>query len=73
MYMINGTGKVRIQLIIYACFAIVAYPVMSCMCDRWGITGLLVLPTVVYILQGIIGRIQLRRLIDNRAVGVWNK
>ena len=73
MYMINGTGKVRIQLIVYACFAIVAYPVMSCMCDRWGITGLLVLPTVVYILQGIIGRIQLRRLIDNRAVGVWNK
>lgn len=35
--------------------------------------GILVLPTLVYIIQGVVGCMQLNRLINNRAIGIWNK
>ncbi len=73
MYMINGTGKVRIQLIVYIVFAIISYPIMTFMCEKWGVMGILVLPTLVYIIQGVVGCMQLNRLINNRAIGIWNK
>ena len=73
MYMINGIGKVRIQLIIYASFALFSYPVMTFMCKRYGIPGLLIVPVVVYIIQGILGRIQLKRILKQTATGIWNK
>ena len=73
MYLINGTGKVRIQLIIYVSFALVAYPVMSFMCSRWGIPGLLAVPMLVYLFQAFLGRVQLGKLTSRRARGIWNK
>lgn len=73
IYMINGTGKVRIQLIVYIVFAIISYPIMTFMCEKWGVMGILVLPTLVYIIQGVVGCMQLNRLINNRAIGIWNK
>lgn len=73
MYMINGIGKVRIQMTIYLSFAVVAYPTMTFMCRRFGIPGLLTVPTVVYIIQGVLCRMQLRRIIDGTASGIWNK
>lgn len=73
MYMINGIGKVRIQLIIYTSFALVSYPIMTFMCKLWGISGLLIVPTVVYAFQGILGRIQLKKIFYDKAQGLWNK
>lgn len=73
MYLINGTGKVRIQLIIYLTFAIISYPIMNFSCARWGIPGLLIVPATVYLCQALLGRIQLHRLINNTATGLWNK
>lgn len=73
MYMINGIGKVRIQLIIYSSFAVIAYPIMTLMCKYWGITGLLLVPVVVYAVQGILCRIQLKKILQNTATGLWDK
>lgn len=73
MYMINGIGKVRIQLIIYMFFAIIAYPIMTFMCKQYGITGLLLIPTIVYAVQGLLCRIQLKKILNNTATGFWNK
>lgn len=73
MYMINGIGKVKIQLIIYLSFAIIAYPVMTIMCKHWGIAGLLSIPIIVYIVQGMLCRIQLQKIFQNTATGLWNK
>lgn len=73
MYLINGTGKVRIQLIIYLTFAIISYPIMNFSCARWGIPGLLIVPATVYLCQALLGRIQLHRLINNTATGLWDK
>lgn len=73
MYLINGIGKVQIQLIIYLVFAIIAYPVMNYCCRIGGIPGLLLLPSLVYIVQAILCRIQLNKILHNKASGIWNK
>ncbi len=73
MYMINGTGKLRIQLIIYACFAIIAIPTMEWCCTQWGTEGILIMPSLVFLTQAVFGRMQLRRLTSGQAQGLWNK
>lgn len=73
MYIINGIGKVRIQLYIYLFFAIIAFPAMSWMCRIFGIPGLLIIPTIVYFLQALLGRIQINKILSNNATGIWDK
>lgn len=73
MYLINGIGKVRIQLIIYVAFAMVAYPLMNAACARWGIPGMLAVPAAVYLAQAIAIRTQLHLIITQKATGLWNK
>lgn len=73
MCMINGIGKIHLQLVIYIIFAIIAYPVMSFLCNIFGIPGLLFIPTTVYVVQAIIGKIQIDKILNNRASGWWNK
>lgn len=73
MYLINGIGKVHIQLFIYLIFAIIAYPMMTLACRMWGIPGLLAIPTLVYVFQALLGRIQLLKILRNEAIGIWDK
>lgn len=73
MYLINGTGKITLQLIIYLGFAVVAYPVMNMLCSKYGIPGMMGIPILVYVLQLIFQRIQIHRLVEGRAKGIWNK
>lgn len=73
MFLINGTGKVRLQLIIYFSFAIISLPLMNYSCDRYGIQGILFVPIVVFLCQAIIGKIQLSKIVNNCATGIWNK
>lgn len=73
MHLINGIGKLRIQLIIYISFAFIAYPLMTYMCKLWGISGLLITPSVVFALQGLLGHIQINKIIKGTAKGLWNK
>ncbi len=37
MCMINGIGKIHIQLVIYLTFAVIAYPCMSWLCRLYGV------------------------------------
>lgn len=73
MYLINGIGKVQIQLMIYVSFAVISYPLMSYGCKHWGITGLLITPSLVYILQAILGRIQMKKILNETTSGIWDK
>lgn len=73
MYMINGTGKLRLQLTIYTCFAVIAVPTMIGCCKLWGTEGILIIPSVVFLTQAAFGRIQLKRLTTGQARGIWNK
>ena len=73
MYLMNGLGKVTIQLYIYLLFAFIAFPLMSFMCKNMGLPGLPIIPSVVYLLQIVLGRIQLGKILNQKATGIWNK
>ena len=73
MQMINGIGTVRIQMIAYIAFALISIPLMVFSCRRFGIIGIVLMPSVVYFVQAILGKIQLRKLMTDTATGLWTK
>ena len=73
MYMINGIGTVMIQLLIYLIFALIAWPLMVLSCRWLGLSGIVIVPSVVAMLETVFGRIQIRRIINERATGLWGK
>lgn len=73
MYIINGIGKVTLQMIVYLAFSIVSIPLMVYGCQKIGLMSILIVTSAVYMTQAIVGKIQLGRLLNNTATGVWNK
>lgn len=73
MHLINGIGKIRIQLLVYVCFAMIAWPLMQFSCRFLGLTGVLVAPTIVYAVQALLGRIQIEKILSKKSSGIWNK
>ena len=73
MQLINGIGTIRIQLIVYLIFALISWPLMMYSCRAFGLAGILISPTLVYIAQAILGKIQIEKLLSGKAVGIWAK
>ena len=73
MIIINGTGKIFIQMIIYLIFATVSIPASYLFCLNFGIPGILIVLTLAYTVQAYFARIQLHKLLSNKANGIWNK
>lgn len=73
MYMINGTSKVRLQMIVYICFAFISIPLISLFCKKYGLEGVLLVPSIIFFIQALIGKIQIRKLINGTASGIFNK
>lgn len=73
MHMINGIGKIQLQLLIYVCFALVSFPFLYMSSKLLGIPGVLILPSIVYLVQAFIIRIQLKKILNGSAKGIWNK
>jgi O-antigen/teichoic acid export membrane protein len=73
MYLINGTGKLKMQLIIYLCFAIISMPMLIFSSNYGGGIGVVCFFILVYSMQAILSHIQLSKIINNKAVGIWNK
>lgn len=73
MFLINGIGTIRIQLIIYIIFASISWPILVWSCRTFGLCGILFSPAVLYITQALLGRIQLNKILNNSATGLWKK
>ncbi|WP_455668385.1 lipopolysaccharide biosynthesis protein [Phocaeicola sp.] len=73
MYLINGTSNVRLQLIIYLLFAFIAVPLMNFCCKLYSIEGILIIPIIVFALQAYVGRMQILKIINGTAKGIWLK
>lgn len=71
MYLINGIGTVRVQLIIYMAMAILSWPLLTCGCRLFGTAGIAVAPGVCFLLQALAGRVQIGKLINHKADGIW--
>lgn len=73
MNLINGIGKIRLQLIIYIAFAIVSWPLMQYFCQIGGLLGILAVPTMAYSAQALLGKIQIEKLLKQNSKGIWNE
>lgn len=73
MYLINGIGYIRIQLLIYLFFVVITWPAMIYLSKLLGIVGIISIPSIVYLTQGIIAKIQLTKIMSKRASGIWIK
>ena len=73
MVVINGTGKVLMQLIIYGVSAIISVPLMYVLCLLYGCSAMLLVPSVVYIAQALSGKIQITKIIEQTDTGLWAK
>ncbi|WP_259432214.1 lipopolysaccharide biosynthesis protein [Butyricimonas virosa] len=73
MYLLNGIGTVNIQMIIYLIFGVVSIPLMILLCRGYGIIGILMVTTLVYLIQCCFGHIQLKKILNTTAKGIWLK
>ena len=73
MQLINGIGKVQIQLYVYVLFASISIPFMIMACKSWGSIGVIIIGIIVYSIQGLLGHIQLHKILNGDAKGIWNK
>lgn len=71
--LINGTGKVRIQMLIYLVSSVLAIPVIYIGCKYFGVAGAMVFPTVVCLFQIMAGKIQLMKIVKGIEQGIWSK
>lgn len=73
MTLINGIGTIRIQLITYVIFAIIAWPVYSLSGKLFGLIGIIAIPSIVYLAQGVMSLIQVKKILNGTAKGIWLK
>lgn len=71
--LINGIGYVRIQLIAYVAIAVFSLPVMTYSCRYYGLIGILLIPSLLMLTQTILGKIQIEKILKNKAKGIWAK
>lgn len=73
MILINGIGKVTIQMIVYICFAVISIPACYYLCGEFGIPGILLVLSATYLVQSLFAQVQLKKLLNQTATGLWNK
>lgn len=71
--LLNGIGKIKIQLLVYFPLAILNIPVIILLGKGYGLAGMIFGNILISVPHVIYGPIQLKRLIENRATGLWNK
>ena len=73
MYLLNGLGKVTVQLFVYVLFAIVSVPLMNFLSHSFGMYGILMVLTLVYTAQAIVGGFQINKILNKKSTGIWDK
>ncbi len=71
MNLINGIGFVQLQLLVYLVSAILSWPLMVLCIRRFGLAGVLIIPTTVYLLLSLVCKIQVEKVLCGRSSGIW--
>ncbi|NWJ51496.1 MAG: oligosaccharide flippase family protein [Bacteroidetes bacterium] len=69
---LNGTGKIKIQLYIALAFSLIHIPLAIYFCHKFGLNGIMFSAIINTLVTLVVYEIQYRRIISNRAVGIWN-
>ncbi len=70
---LNGIGKIKIQLIAYSLGTIFHIPLAITLGKLYGITGVLVSAILFYFIISLLTIIQVNKLMKNEAKGIWVK
>ena len=73
IYPINGIGKVKLQMYSSILEMVLIIPIALFLGHHWGAAGIILAPVIVYIPRMIWAPIQLNKLVNDRATGIWNK
>ncbi len=72
-HIINGIGKIRLQLIFYVILAVINLPLIIFMGHRYGLVGIITGNILTLIPHFVYLPIQLKKVINGDACGIWNK
>jgi O-antigen/teichoic acid export membrane protein len=72
-YLLNGIGKIKMQLVLSLLGSVLHIPLAICLCRQFGIEGVIMSTALIGLINAIILPLQYKRLINNSAVGIWNK
>jgi O-antigen/teichoic acid export membrane protein len=72
-YMLNGVGKLRIQLILLILTSIINIPLSVFLIRQVGLYGTVAANIIVMIIMDIIFTWQCKLIVDQKATGIWNK
>ena len=73
MYMINGIGAIKIQLLGYLIIAFISIPAIDYTSRVYGVGGIIIVPSIAYFVQSILCQIQLKKILNKKASGIWLK
>jgi len=72
-YLLNGLGKLRIQLILYCLACTMNIPLSIMLARIYGTPGVAASSVIIFFFIGIIMWIQNSRIVEQRAKGRWNQ
>jgi len=73
VYFLNGIGKIRLQLYLIVFTALINIPLAIVLSHKFGIAGVTLSNTLIFIFLGIIYYIQTQRILNKTATGIFNK
>lgn len=71
--LLNGLGKIQIQMYIQLLFSIFTIPILYYLLKHFGLTGSIPFLILNPLLNLIFSRIQLNKILNNKAIGIWNR
>jgi O-antigen/teichoic acid export membrane protein len=73
IYPLNGIGKVKLQVYSAVFELLLLIPAAWFLGKHWGAPGIILAPCLIYIPRMIWAPVQLYKLVNNKASGIWNK
>ena len=73
VFFLNGIGKIRLQLYLVIFSGLINIPLAILLGKKFGLVGITLTSTLLFIIMGIIFSIQTQKILNNTATNIWNK
>ena len=70
---VNGIGKVKLITYVHLVSAIIYIPLALLLVRQWGLVGVCIATICVNVALGAVAKIQCNKLLNETAVGIWDK
>jgi O-antigen/teichoic acid export membrane protein len=73
VFLLNGIGKIRLQLYLVVISAVVNIPLAIFFGNKIGLAGITLSNAFLFIIMGIVFSIQCKKILNKKATGIWLK